>query len=219
MANQIEKLNGIEIASIEKLNGLTDDNIEKLNGLEFTGITEAHTFISSQTASGDSSLSFTSGIDSTYDVYEFHLVNMHPATNSSSIAFQVDTGTNTNYNQNLTSTFFRTKNHESGGSTEIAYIAGEDQQQGYAYQPFCNEVGNGNDESVSGVFTLYSPSNTTYMKYFSSRMNEYHESDITMDTFCAGYVQTTSALTRISFKFDNGNIDAGEIRMYGVATS
>ena len=41
MANAIEKLNGIEIASIEKLNGLTDDNIEKLNGLEFAGVTDA----------------------------------------------------------------------------------------------------------------------------------------------------------------------------------
>jgi hypothetical protein len=175
------------------------------------------TYLSTQTASSSSTLSFTSGIDSTYNAYEFHLVNMHPATNSSSIAFQVDTGTNTNYNQTITSTFFRAKNHESGGSTEVVYIAGEDQAQGTAYQPLCNEVGNGNDESVSGVFTLYAPSSTTYVKNFVSRMNEYHESDITMDTFCAGYVNTTTALTRVSFKFDNGNIDAGKIHMYGVS--
>jgi len=174
------------------------------------------TYISTATASGSASLDITSGIDSTYNEYQFHFVNMHPATNSSSIAFQVDTGTNTNYNQTITSTFFRPKNHESGGSTEIAYVGGEDQAQGTAYQPLCNEVGNGNDESVSGVFTLYAPSSTTYVKHFVSRMNEYHEYDITMDTFCAGYVNTTTALTRVSFKFDNGNIDAGEIHMYGV---
>ena len=215
----ISTVNGIDITTLSSFGGVAFADGQTLDGQNVALVSEAHTFISSQTASSSSSLSFTSGIDSTYDVYEFHLVNMHPATNSSSIAFQVDTGTNTNYNQTITSTFFRTKNHESGGSTEIAYIAGEDQQSGSAYQPFCNEVGNGNDESVSGVFTLYSPSNTTYMKHFASRMNEYHESDITMDTFCAGYVQTTSALTRVSFKFDNGNIDAGEIRMYGVATS
>ena len=173
-------------------------------------------YLSTQTASSSSSLNFTSGIDSTYDAYEFHLVDMHPATNSGSIAFQVDTGTNTNYNQTITSSFFRAKNHESGGSTEVVSVGGEDQAQGVAYQPLCNEVGDGNDESASGVFTLYAPSSTTYVKHFVSRMNEYHESNITMDTFCAGYVNTTTALTRVSFKFDNGNIDAGKIHMYGV---
>lgn len=38
MANEIEKLNTIEITDIEKFNGKTDDNIEKLNTLEFTGL-------------------------------------------------------------------------------------------------------------------------------------------------------------------------------------
>jgi hypothetical protein len=41
MANQVEKVNGIEIGKIEKINGLTDAEIEKLNGLEFTGSTDA----------------------------------------------------------------------------------------------------------------------------------------------------------------------------------
>ena len=37
MANQIEKVNTIDITSIEKINLLDDDDIEKLNLLEFTG--------------------------------------------------------------------------------------------------------------------------------------------------------------------------------------
>tara|TARA_R100001460_G_scaffold102341_2_gene146787 strand:+ start:58 stop:1497 length:1440 start_codon:yes stop_codon:yes gene_type:complete len=40
MANQVEKVNGIEIGKIEKINGLTDAEIEKINGLEFTGSTD-----------------------------------------------------------------------------------------------------------------------------------------------------------------------------------
>ena len=36
MANEIEKLNTIAIASIEKVNGITDANLQALNGLEFT---------------------------------------------------------------------------------------------------------------------------------------------------------------------------------------
>ena len=38
MANEIEKVNTIEIADIEKFNGKTDDNIEKLNAFEFAGV-------------------------------------------------------------------------------------------------------------------------------------------------------------------------------------
>ena len=42
MANQIEKLNAIAIASIEKFNAKTDSNIEKINSKEFTGIVLAN---------------------------------------------------------------------------------------------------------------------------------------------------------------------------------
>ena len=44
MANQIDKINTIALASIEKVNTLTDANIENLNTLEFTGtVTPAFT--------------------------------------------------------------------------------------------------------------------------------------------------------------------------------
>ena len=46
MANEIEKVNTIEIADIEKFNGKTDDNIEKLNAFEFAGL--ASTFYGSR---------------------------------------------------------------------------------------------------------------------------------------------------------------------------
>jgi hypothetical protein len=42
------------------------------------------TLISSQTASGSASISFTSGIDSTYPIYRFEFINIHPATDGAS---------------------------------------------------------------------------------------------------------------------------------------
>jgi hypothetical protein len=36
------------------------------------------TLISSQTASSSASISFTSGIDSTYPIYRFEFINIHP---------------------------------------------------------------------------------------------------------------------------------------------
>ena len=39
MANAVDKVNGIAIASIEKVNGMTDANIQAFNSFEFTGYT------------------------------------------------------------------------------------------------------------------------------------------------------------------------------------
>ena len=74
------------------------------------------------------------------------------------------------------------------------------------------------DQASSGVLTLYDPSSTTYVKHFTSVGNT---ACITSNTVklrlrIAGYINTTSAIDEISFKFDSGNIDAGEIHMYGV---
>ena len=45
-------------------------------------------FISKQTASSSSSVSFTSGIDSTYKEYIFYFNNIHPANND--VVFQTN---------------------------------------------------------------------------------------------------------------------------------
>jgi hypothetical protein len=37
-----------------------------------------------------------------------------------------------------------------------------------------------------------------------------------IQTFVAGYINTTTALTRIQFKMDSGNIDSGIIKLYGI---
>jgi len=47
--------------------------------------------ISSQTASSDSTISFTSGIDSTYKTYVFKFINIHPSNNTTT--FQMNGST------------------------------------------------------------------------------------------------------------------------------
>lgn len=177
----------------------------------------AKTLIATQTASSSSSLSFTSGIDSTYNVYEFHFINMHPATDNQGITFQVNAVGQTGFNETITSSFFRAKHNENDAATGLDYVADYDQAQGTSYQRLCNDVGNDNDQSTSGIFTLYAPSSTTYVKHLTARFSETHASDIHMDNFVAGYINTTSAIDEIDFKFASGNIDAGKIHMYGVS--
>jgi hypothetical protein len=64
---------------------------------------------------------------------------------------------------------------------------------------------------------LYAPSSTTYVKHFTSTGNGIHASNYSITLHVAGYINTTAAIDEISFKFESGNIDAGVIKMYGIA--
>jgi len=175
------------------------------------------TFIASVTASSSATLSFTSGIDSTYNEYLFQFVNMHPATDGAHIEFQFNASAGSGFNETITSTAFRANHTEDGSSSALAYQTSRDQAQGTGYQDLVAGVGNDNDQSTSGILTLYDPASTTYVKHFMSRGVMSHDDQHIMDYYIAGYVNTTSAIDEISFSTDGGNIDAGTIYMYGVS--
>ena len=172
--------------------------------------------ISTQTASASASISFTSGIDSTYDSYVFKFYDIHPATDNVQFSFQADTGTNTNYNQTITSTFFDAYHQESDADSGLTYRTSYDQAQGTSFQPISQQTGNGNDESFSGTLQIFNPSSDTFVKHFLSNGNDYIYANYTSNIRIAGYINTTTALTRVQFKFSSGNIDSGEILLFGV---
>jgi hypothetical protein len=72
--------------------------------------------LSTQTASGDASISFTTGIDSTYKEYMFIFNNIHPATDGTSLQFNLSTDSGSSYNVTKTSTSFRAIHNESDSS-------------------------------------------------------------------------------------------------------
>jgi len=177
--------------------------------------------ISTQTASSSSTISFTSNIDSTYKEYIFKFINIHPSAESV-FSFQADTGTNTNYNQTITSTSFRAFHREDGGESGLGYITAGDQAQGTGFQHLMEspQLGTNNDENLNGTLHIFDPSNTTFVKNFIARtlsQNDDGQPDYVLDGFFAGYFNTTSALTRFQFKFASGNIDSGVIKLYGIS--
>jgi hypothetical protein len=177
----------------------------------------AKTLISTHTASASATIDITSGIDSTYDSYEFHFVNMHPATNAAEFQFQVNASGQTGFNEVITSTLFVAYHNEAGTDTALTYSTTHDQVLGTAYETLIQDTGADADQSTSGVLTLYAPSNTTFVKHFVARMSGAQQSDYAYDVNDAGYIDVTAAIDEISFKFSTGNIDAGTIKMFGVS--
>ena len=173
--------------------------------------------LATETASSSATISFTSNIDSTYKEYIFKFIDIHPATDQKNLTFQVDTGTNTNYNQTITSSSFYTYHNEGDTTTSLQYITGYDQAQGTGFQLLSESTGNANDECVCGTLHLFDPSNTTFVKHFMSRTQAAEGTGYSGDTYVAGYINTTTAITRVQFKFNSGNIDSGTIKLYGIS--
>ena len=176
----------------------------------------AMTLLETQTASGSSTISFTSNIDSTYKEFVFKFYDINPATDSAKFSFQADTGTNTSYNQTITSTFFYSYHDEADSDTTLEYNASYDLAQSTSFHNLSNLLGNGSDESLAGTLTIYDPSNSTFVKHFISRCAMYQSGNYTFDIFTAGYFNTTTALTRFQFKMHSGNFD-GVIKLYGIS--
>jgi hypothetical protein len=177
----------------------------------------AMNLLETQTASSSSTLSFTSNIDSTYDEYVFKFYDIHPATDDTDLQFQVDTGTNTNYNQTMTTTCFDAYHINDGSNTFLGYVTNRDQAQGTSFQSISQDVGNGNDESLVGYLKISAPSNTTFVKHFIARTNSHYSGNGPLDFYTAGYINTTTALTRVQFKMESGNMDSGTIKLYGIS--
>ena len=181
----------------------------------------AMTHIKTLTASSSSTLSFVDGssdvvLDNTYPIYLFKFINIHPSSNTSALDFQGSTDSGSNYNVTMTTTFFQAQHSEAGSGVALSYKTGADQAQGTSFQQLSADVGNENDECFSGELRLFNPSSTTFVKHFLSRCSTYAGIDYMVDTHAAGYFNTTSAIDAAQFKMSSGNIDAGDICLYGI---
>ena len=177
------------------------------------------TLIQKQTASSSASISFTSGIDSTYKEYIFYFNNIHPQTDAVYFQFQVDTGTNTNYNQPITSTQFQAYHTESGSGSGLGYTSADDQANGTAFQRLQQFIDNDNDNSVAGFLHIFNPSSSVFVKHFIGRLHTQQSSGGQVyqnEMYPAGYINTTTAITRVQFKMSSGDIDSGDILLFGL---
>ena len=194
---------------------LNNNSISNVTAYNASVATGNMVLISSQTASNSASISFTTGIDSTYKEYQFYCININPASDSVKFEFNMSTDAGSNYNVTKTSTQFRAYHNEADTSAALNYGGSDDLAQSTSFQSLSNSVGNGADESCEGILTLFSPSSTTYVKHFIGTFNQYQGGDYTQNDFCAGYGNTTSAINAVRFQMSSGNFD-GTILMYGI---
>ena len=195
---------------------LTNNSIANVTAYNAAVATGGMKLISTQTASNSASISFTTGIDSTYKEYQFWFIDLNPVNNAADFNFNMSTDGGSNYNVTKTTTYFVTYHNEADNSTTLSYSGGQDLAQSTNDQQLLNGIGSAADENGVGILQLFNPSSTTYVKHFISDGNTYNQGgDYSFRSFVGGYANTTSAVNAVRFQFSSGNFD-GTILMYGI---
>jgi len=204
--------------SIIKLNNNGVKNATAFGSITGLG---SMTFIKKLTASSSATLSFVDGassvvLDNTYKEYLFTFNNMHPA--SDNVTFQVGfRDGSTDYDATKTTTFFRAYHLEDDSGAALEYVTAQDLAQSTNFQSLTEGTGGDNDQSCSGTLHLFNPSSTTFVKHFIATVNNAHAVNLSENVYVAGYCNVTAAIDAVQFKFSSGNIDAGDICLYGIA--
>ena len=180
--------------------------------------------IKTLTASSSANLSFVHGsssvvLDSTYPIYVFKLINIHPASNNVQLMHNGSIDAGSNYNVAATTTTFEGEGSESAANGTLGYITGHDHAEDTGGKKFTYNMGNDNDQGLSGEMILFNPSSSTFMKHFLTKVSNYHHGDYEKNTYTGGYYNTTSDVDAIKFFMSSGNIDSGTIKLYGIKDS
>ena len=204
--------------SIVKLNNQGVKNATAFGSITGLG---SMTFIKKLTASSSATLSFvhgSGGVDfSTYKEYVFTFKNIHPATDGAHLTFNGSIDAGSNYNVTKTTTWFFAYHNEGDSAAALTYSTSNDLAQSTDFQILASDIGNGNDEDGCGTLHLFNPSSTTFVKHFISRCHSYNSNDYANDMYIAGYFNDTNDIDAVQFKMNTGNIDAGDICLYGIA--
>jgi hypothetical protein len=192
---------------------LNDRSIKDVTSLPF-GVGNM-ILISSQTASNSASISFTTGINSTYKEYQFYFIDIHPRTDAEEFQFNMSTDAGSNYNVTKTTTFFGAYHNESDSSAGVTYETSFDLAQSTSDQIIMYNCGNGADENGCGTLLLFNPASTTYVKHFIANTQVHENTNYSINNYTAGYGNTTSAINAVRFQMSSGNFD-GTIAMFGV---
>ena len=178
--------------------------------------------IKEQTASSSASVSFVDGsggvvLDSTYPIYKFEFINIHPSGDLTDLQVNFRDG-GSSYDATKTTTVFRTYHNEAGNDTTLGYQTSWDLAQSTGVQLISHGIDNDNDSCAVGTLQIFNPSSTTFVKHFIAVSNAMNGT-YTHQNFVAGYCNTTSAIDGVQFTMSSGNIDSGTIKLYGIKDS
>ena len=176
-----------------------------------TGTNQGLVLLQTVTASDDATVTVGSSslFTSTYKVYQIHVLNAHPATDSVEFRCRISTGgsvqTGSAYEYTRRQTIHNNSSITNRGSTSDALV------------PLAESLGNGANESHSGILTLYNPTETTFTKNINFMGSGRDLSPNTaLNTVAFSFEGNEFAIDGVQFFMNSGNIESGTFKLYGV---
>ena len=215
--------------------GSTPRSLVKYNDQSISAITDIATsakdsmvLIKTITIDDDSTISFVNGasdvvLDNTYPIYLFKFITPNPVSDATNPLFGFNGSDDTSshaYNITKTSTFFMAYHKEDGTNQGLFYSTSADHAQATGVQRI--QGGDGNvdaDACGGGELWLFNPSSTTFVKHFIASFSNCDSDPSAANYKVAGYFNTTAAITAIQFTYSSGNIESGQIKLYGITDS
>jgi len=180
----------------------------------------ALTLITDTDASADSTIAFT-GIDSTYRGYEFRFYNVHPSVGDHPNGYLSFICNETA----ITSSAFGAQHNEDDDEAIIFDGTAFDQHSAAGtHQLITHSTGADAEDGVCGSLKLYDPAAafpTQFIAHTVSRTSDGTD-DYAQDFRVSGYIDSTTAVTSVTFRFNtnavvaSGNINTGTIKLFGV---
>ena len=170
--------------------------------------------ISTATLSGDVSAEFD--LDSTYEHFLFRISGIHVSADTDAFKVDFSLTSDTDYGS-ATITYavvrdFMGEISGSGVSSNINnYSTGT-----LGSVTWMNSVSADNDHSIEGTFEIYNPSSTTFTKGFTGTLLGVSGGDNVMKQALFGDVRSTTAVDKVKFFMDSGNMASGKITQYGI---
>ena len=182
-----------------------------------------YTFINSYSLAAASSSFTWTGFSSNTDYSEIHFYfsNIHVTSSNTDFEFQVNATGEIGFNETMTSNFcyFAYNTEDSPGSDGGPGLGGG-QAGGTAFNPMAQaNLNTDTDSSNNGYMVLYNPSETTHHKLWKSSISTTSNSAKAELMVSHGVIDTASnkAIDSIQFKCTSGNMDDGDILVYGVS--
>ena len=158
-----------------------------------------------------SSVDFTSGIDSTYPMYEVIFINVHTSGGNYSFLYNIqesgafkNSGNCYEYANQVTTSGASHEANASTGANDVK-LHGETISDGTGY-------------NMNGIFRIFNPSATDNFKAVLSDVTTQRNDGEATRCSSASYYQTNqNAITGLRFKWSTGNIATGIFKLYGVS--
>lgn len=173
--------------------------------------------LATTTASGAATVEFTSNINTTYDEYEIHLLNVYPSSDNSNILMGASVNGGSSYLSGSEITYAMVTHTSAGGSSGSSNNTGNSYVMLNAGLGVWSAAG-GSGTGINGIVRLIRPASSRYTSVLLEMMHDRVSGGFgTTSITGAARIDAGSGLNVNAVKFyPNGGTLSGEFKLYGV---